>query len=51
MTEPKEIALPPRDRQPLKAELTEEMDMPGVGMEPLRRAFFTPVKVVEAPNE
>ena len=38
------ITLPSRDYQPSKAELEEEIDMPGADAETIRRAFFQPVK-------
>ena len=44
--EPRTVALPPNDYQPSKAELEEEIDMPGMSDEELRRSFFRPVKFV-----
>ena len=44
---PAEIKLPPRDYQPSKAELEEEVDMPGAALETLRQAFFRPVKIIK----
>lgn len=43
----REIAMPPRSYQPSRAELREEYDMPGVDLETVRDAFFTPVTVTE----
>ena len=35
--------LKPSDYQPTKAEKEEEVDMPGVSLETVRRAFFRPL--------
>ena len=43
----RDIALPPRDYQPSKAEREEECDMPGADLETVRRAFFRPIRVQE----
>lgn len=42
---PREIELPRRSYQPSRAELREEIDMPGADMETIQNAFFRPVKV------
>ena len=39
---PREIDLPPRDYQPSKAELEEEIDMPEADMDTIRAAFGRP---------
>ena len=45
---PKELKLPSRkDYQPSRAEMREEIDMPGADIKTIRKAFFEPVKVVE----
>lgn len=40
------IVLPPADYQPSKAEMEEEIDMPGMDDEEIRRTFFRPFKFV-----
>ena len=44
--EPRTVTLPPKDYQPSKAELEEEIDMPGMSDEEIRRTFFRPFKIV-----
>lgn len=39
--------LPRRDYQPTKAELAEEMDMPGLDLEQVSKAVFRPLKTKE----
>ncbi len=49
---PREIAIPPSDYNPTKAELEEEFDPPGGSMEENLRRLFRPVKVVRrSPKE
>ena len=45
--EEREIALPSRDYQPTKAEVEQEIDMPGADIVTVRKAFFRRVKVKE----
>lgn len=44
---PVERRVKPSTYQPSKAELEEEIDMPGADMETLRKAFFKPIKKEE----
>ena len=39
------IELAPSDYQPSKAELEEEIPLPGASMEEVRRAFFRPFRI------
>ena len=43
--EPKRIELAPSDYQPSKAELEEEVRLPGASVEEVRRAFFRPFTI------
>jgi hypothetical protein len=43
---PRDMALPPADYQPSKAEQEAEIDMPGLSEEEARRAFFRPFRFV-----
>ncbi len=43
--EPRTITLKDRRYQPSKAELNEEIDMPGMSEDELRDTFFRPFKV------
>jgi len=43
--EPRTITVKDRRYQPSKAELEEEIDMPGMSEEELRDTFFRPFKV------
>ena len=43
--EEREITLPPRDHQPTKAEVEQEIDMPGADIVTVRKAFFRRIKV------
>lgn len=45
LPEPRTITMPPCDYQPSKAEKEAEHDMPGAGIETVRRAFFRPFRV------
>ena len=47
---PRTITLPPADYQPSKAEMEEEIDMPGMDDEQIRRTFFRPFKFVREPK-
>ena len=44
--EPRSLKLAPTDYQPSKAELEEEIDMPGMTMEEIRHTFRRPFKIV-----
>ena len=44
--EPREMALPPKDYQPNKADMEEEIDMPGMSDEKVRESFFRPFRFV-----
>ena len=44
--EPREIELPPVGYQPTKAELEEEMDMPGLSFDQIRNVLSKPVRIV-----
>ena len=49
---PREIAIPPKDYQPSKAEMEEGFDMPGMSDDQVREAFFRPFRIVRStPNE
>ncbi|MDE0695288.1 MAG: hypothetical protein OXH76_05585 [Boseongicola sp.] len=45
--QPVERRVKPSTYQPTKAEMEEEIDMPGADMPTLRRAFFKPLKKEE----
>lgn len=42
--EPRTLPLPPPGYQPSKAELEEEIDMPGLSDEEVRETFFRPFR-------
>ena len=42
--EPRAVKVRPRDYQPSKAELEEEIDMPGMSVKRMREAFFRPFR-------
>ena len=44
--EPRTLPLPPPGYQPSKAELEEEIDMPGLSDEEVRERFFRPFRFV-----
>lgn len=43
--EPGELVLKPSSYQPSKAEMEEEIDMPGLSMDEIRAAFFRPFAI------
>ena len=45
--EEREITLLPRDYQPTKAEVEQEIDMPGADIVTVRKAFFRRIRVKE----
>lgn len=45
--EPRPLKLKPRNYQPSKAELEEEIDMPGMTEDELREAFMRPFEITE----
>ena len=45
LQEARTIELAPSDYQPSKAELEEEIPLPGASVEEVRRAFFRPFKI------
>lgn len=47
--EPRTLPLPPPGYQPSKAELEEEIDMPGLSDEEARRLFFRPFRFERSP--
>ena len=47
LPEPRMMRVPDRKYQPKKAELEEEIDMPGMSDEQLREAFARPFQFVE----
>ena len=47
---PREIALPPKDYQPSKAEMEEEFDMSGMSDDQMREAFFRPFRFIREPK-
>ena len=49
MAQTRRVTLPPRDHQSPKAELEDEIDIPGADMETLRKAFFGPVEIKREP--
>lgn len=44
--EPRTLPLPPPGYQPSKAELEEEIDMPGLSDQEMRETFFRPFRIV-----
>ena len=48
---PRQLEPKPRDYQPSKAELQEEMDMPAIPIERVRKAVFRPLAKREKANE
>ena len=48
---PRDMTLPPKDYQPNKAEMEEEIDMPGMSDQELRETFFRPFRFIrQAPD-
>lgn len=41
---PIDLDLPPRTYQPSRAELNEEIDMPGLSLKKMRKLFMRPVR-------
>ena len=50
ISESVELAMPPRDYQPSKAEQKEEIDMPGMSDKQLCETFFRPFRFVKQPK-
>ena len=46
LPEPVTLELPPTDYQPSKADLEEELDMPGMTMDEVRKTFRRPFRIV-----
>ena len=42
----RDISLPPKDYQPSKADMEEEIDMPGMSDKHVRETFFRPFRFV-----
>ncbi len=49
--EPRTISVPRGDYQPTKAELEEEVDMPGMSADQVRDAFFRPFRFIRDDND
>ena len=49
--EPRTLPLPPPGYQPSKAELEEEIDMPGLSDEEARKLFFRPFRFERGQND
>ena len=43
---PRQITLPPKDYQPSKANMEEEIDMPGLSDKQVRKTFCRPFNVI-----
>ena len=46
----RDLHMPPKGYQPSKAELDEEIDMPGMSDKQLRDTFFRPFRIVRQPK-
>ena len=46
----RDLHMPPKGYQPSKAELEEEIDMPGMSDKQLRDTFFRPFRIVRQPK-
>ena len=44
--EPRTLTMPGNEHQPTKAEMEEEMDMPGMSTDQVRLTFFRPFKFI-----
>ena len=47
LPEPRDLSMPPRVYQPSKAEMEEEIDMPGMSDLQLQDTFFRPFRFVK----
>ena len=50
ISEPVELPMPPGGYQPSKADMEEEIDMPDMSDEQLRKTFFRPFRFVRQPK-
>ena len=50
-SEPAVVEIKPHDYQPSKAELEEEINMPGMSLDEVRKAFLGSVKIVKTSPE
>lgn len=50
LPEPVDMEIPDRQYQPSRAELREEMDMPGLSLERVRALFMRPFRFIHGPD-